>query len=86
MNIVNDFPSNFTALESEYTLCQVAQSCLTPRDPMDCSTPGFPVLHYFLEFIQTHIHWASHAIQPSHSLPSHSPPAFSLAQHLGLFR
>ena len=43
MNIVNDFPSNFTALESEYTLCQVAQPCLTPRDPMDCSPPGSSV-------------------------------------------
>ena len=30
----------------------VAQSCLTLCDPMDCSTPGFPVLHYFLEFAQ----------------------------------
>ena len=31
-------------------ICQsvssVAQSCLTLRDPMDCSTPGFPVLHH----------------------------------------
>ena len=26
---------------------EVAKSCLTLRDPMDCSTPGFPVLHYF---------------------------------------
>ena len=33
---------------------------------MDCSTPGFSVLHYFLEFAQTHVHWVGNAIQPSH--------------------
>ena len=37
-------------------------------DPMDCSTPGFPALHYLLEFAQTHVHWVDDAIQPSHSL------------------
>ena len=31
----------------------VIQSCPTLRDPMDCSTPGFPVLHYLPEFAQT---------------------------------
>ena len=34
------------------TYCSVAQSCLTLRDSMDCSIPGFPVLHHFLEFAQ----------------------------------
>ena len=37
--------------------CSVAQSCLTFCNPMDCSTPGFPVLHCLLELAQTHIHW-----------------------------
>ena len=36
--------------------CLVAQSCLTLCDPMDCSTPGFPVHHQLLEFTQTHVH------------------------------
>ena len=40
----------------ESSCCSVAQSCLTLCDPMDCSKPGFPVLHYFLEFAQTHVH------------------------------
>ena len=40
-------------------------------DPMDCSTPGFPVLHHFLESAQTHVHWVRDAIQPSYPL---SPP------------
>ena len=37
-------------------------------EPMGCNTPGFPVLHYLLEFAQTHVHWISDAIQPSHPL------------------
>ena len=34
----------------------VAQSCLTVRNPMDCSTPGLPVHHQLPEFTQTHAH------------------------------
>ena len=55
-------------------------------DPMDCSTPGFPVLHYLPEFAQTRVHWAKDAIQSSHSLSPTSPPALSLSQHQGLFQ
>ena len=51
-----------------YICCSVAQSCLTLREPVDCSTPGFPVLHYLPEFAQIHIYWVDDAIQPSHSL------------------
>ena len=36
--------------------CSVAQSCPPLCDPMDCSTPGFPVLHHLLKFAQTHVH------------------------------
>ena len=39
-------------------------------DPMNCSTPGLPVLHYLPEFAQTHVHWVNDAIQPSHPLSS----------------
>ena len=66
--------------------CSVAQSCLTLCDPMGCSTPGFPVHHHLLELAQTHLHWVSGAIQPSHSLSAPSPPAFDLSQHQGLFQ
>ena len=48
--------------------CSVAKSCLTLCDPMNWSTPGFPVLHYFPEFAHTHVHWVSDAIQPSYTL------------------
>ena len=33
--------------------CSVVQSCPTFCDPMDCSTPGFPVCHHLPEFAQT---------------------------------
>ena len=46
--------------------CSVTKSCLALCDPMDCSTPGFPVLHHLLEFAQTYVHWVGDAIQPSH--------------------
>ena len=62
--------------------CQVVSLC----DLMGCSTPGFPVFHYLLEFAQTHVHWVSDAIQPSHPLLSSSPPALNLSQQLGLFQ
>ena len=35
---------------------------LTICDPMDCKTPGFPVLHHLLVLAQTHVHWVSDAI------------------------
>ena len=36
--------------------CSVAKSCLILCDPMDCSKPGFSVLHFLSEFAQTHVH------------------------------
>ena len=43
----------------------VSQSCLTLCNPMNHSTPGLPVHHQLPEFIQTHVHWISDAIQPA---------------------
>ena len=45
-----------------------------------------PVLHHLPEFAQTHVHWVSDAIQPSHPLSSPSPPPLNLSQHQGLFQ
>ena len=67
-------------------LSPVAKSCLTLRDPMDCSTPGLPVHHQLLELAQTHVHRVGDAIQPSHPLSSPSPPVLNLSQHQGLFQ
>ena len=63
-------------------LCLVAQLCLTLCDPMNGSMPGFPVLHYLPEFVQTHVHWVSAAILclilcPSSSNASSSVTPFS---------
>ena len=52
-------------------------------DPMNCSTPGFSVLHHLPEFVQTHVRWVSDAIQPSHPLLPPSPFALYLSQHQG---
>ena len=68
-----------------FLVSSVDQSYPTLCNPMDCSTAGFPVLHYLPEFAQTHVHWVGDATQPSHPLPSPSPPAFGLYQHQGFF-
>ena len=71
-------PSNFSS---------VAQSSLTLDDNlMDCSMPGLPVHQQLPEFTQTHVHWVSDAIQPSHPLLAPSPSAFNLSQHQSLFQ
>ena len=69
-----------------FCCCSVAQTCPTLCDPMDCSTPGFPVLHHLLHLAQTHVHWVGDAIQSSCPLSSPSPPAFNLFQHQGRFQ
>ena len=62
------------------------QSCPTLCDPMDCSTPGFPVHHQLLEPTQTRVHCIGDPVQLSHPLSSSSPPAFNCYQHQGLFQ
>ena len=64
---------------------QPLKSFPTLWDPMNCSTPGFPVHHQPLELAQTHVHWVSDAIQPSH-LSSPSPLALNLSQPWGLLQ
>ena len=78
--------NNYTVfLKYFINISSVTQLCLTVCDPVDCSTPGFPVHHQLLELTQTHVHWAGDAIQLSHPLLSPSP-TFSLAQYQGLFQ
>ena len=64
----------------------IAQSCPTLCDPINRSTPGFPVHHQLPELTQTHVHQVGDAIQLSHPLSSPSPPALNLAQRQGLFQ
>ena len=52
----------------------IPHSCPTLCDPMDCSTPGFPVHQQLLELTQSLVHQVGGTIQPSHPLLSPSPP------------
>ena len=74
MNKNNSFGQYLQQLHFLYTTCQsislISQSCLTLCNPMDCSTPGFPVPHQLLELAQTHVHWVDDAIQPFQPLLS----------------
>ena len=66
---------------------QFSRSELSPTlcNPMNRSTPSLPIHHQLPEFSQIRVHRVDDAIQPSHSLSSPSPPAFSLSQHQGQF-
>ena len=84
------FPSGSQSIgastSASVNFSSVLQSCPILCDPMDCSTPGFPVLHHLPELVQTYTRWVSHAIQISHPLSSLSPPALNLSQHKGIFK
>ena len=69
--VVHTENTNTVCLQPRRTeICcySVAWLCLTLCDPVDCNTPGFPVLHHLWEFAQTHVHWIGDSIQPSHPL------------------
>ena len=72
--------------DSPIQFSSVAQSCPTLCNPVNHSTPGFPVHQQILEFTQTHVHPVCNAIQPSHPLSFPSPPAPNPSQHQGLFQ
>ena len=65
--------------------CSVTPSFLTLCDPMDCSIPGFPVLHHLRELAQIHVHWVGDATKTFHPLLSPSPPAFYLDPSIRVF-
>ena len=62
--------------------CSVAQWCPTLQDLMDCSMPGFPVLHHLLESPQTQVHWVSDAVQHHPTTSSSVVPFSSCPQSL----
>ena len=72
-------------IHQPFWCCSIAKWFPPLCDPMDCSTSGSSVLHSLPEFVQTHVHWVSDAIQPSHPLPPPFPFAFNLSQRQGLF-
>ena len=67
------------SLRSPCCFCSVTQSCLTLCNPMDCSTPGCPVVHYLLEFAQIHVHWCHPTISSSVTHFSSCPQSFLAA-------
>ena len=73
-------------MESSIQFISVCQLYPTLCDPMDWSTPGFPVHHQLLEFTQTHVHQVCDDIQPSRPLSLPSPAAFNLSQHWNLLQ
>ena len=78
-----------TILKYAFFICSVSsvtQLCPNSLRPHGLQHVGLPVHHQSPEFIQTHVHWVSDALQPSHPLASPSPPAFNLSQHQGLFK
>ena len=60
--LLNQVPILMTSYNLCCCCCLIAKSCLTLCGPTGCSTPGFPDLHYLLEFAQTHIHCVGDAI------------------------
>ena len=64
--------------------CSVDKLCLTLCDPMNCSMPGFPVLHYLPGFAQTHVRWVGDAIRSCHPLLLPSSLALSPSEYQGL--
>ena len=69
-----------------FQFSSVTQSCLALCNAMDRRTPGLPAHQELPEFTQTHDHWVSNAIQPSHLLSSPSPSVLYFSQHQGLFQ
>ena len=78
--------SGYIPLGFLFQFSSAAQSCPTLCNPMNRSMPGLPVHHQLPDFTQTHVHCIGDAIQPSHPLPSPSPPAPNLSQQQGLFK
>ena len=79
-------PCATTKTFSSVQFSSVAQLCPTLCNPMNRSTPGLPVHHQLPDFTQTHVHWVSDAIQPSHPLSSPSLPAPNPSQHQSFFQ
>ena len=90
LNLVSpDHPQNlhpflfsilFSIQKQPSCCCSVSKLCATLCDPMDCSMPSFPVLHYHLEFAQIHVQWVSDATEPSHPLSfSYCPQSFPVS-------
>ena len=75
-----EYDSYFSSVQFS---CSVVSDSLRPHE-LQHARPPCP--YQLLEFTQTHVHWVSDAMQPSHSLLPPSPPAPNPSQHQGLFQ
>ena len=82
----NSAPPNQLYNKCSVQFSSVTQSCPTLCNPMNRNTPGLPVHHHLLEFIQTHVHRVRDVIQPFHPRSSPSLPAPNPSQHQSLFQ
>ena len=66
-SLVSYSPWGLNSVRHDFAICccSVSQLHSTLGDPVDSTTPGFPVLQHLLEFAQTYVHWVGDAIQPS---------------------
>ena len=73
--MVNEHNWRWSLWSGQFSVSSVQSLSHVPTlcDPMDCTMPGFPVLHHLPELAQTHGHWVSDVIQPSRTLLSPSP-------------
>ena len=84
--ILNETDPRYKKVGDQWYIVQFSHSVTSNAlQPHDCSMPGFPDHHQFLELAQTHVHQVGDDIQQSHSLASPSPPAFNLPPHQNLF-
>ena len=73
-------PAYLTCMQSSVQLLSCVWLFATPW------TANTRFHHQLPKLTQTHVHWVSDVIQPSHPLSSPSPPAFNPSQHQGLFK
>ena len=67
-------------IQNIYVVVQLLSLVWLFVTPWTAACQAFPVLHHLPELVQTHVHWVSDAIQPTHPLSSPSSPAFNLSQ------
>ena len=84
MNWISNNGSSFVILTT-FSVRSVIKSCPN-LVTHELQQPGIPVLHCLPEFTQTHVHWVSDAIEPSHPLSSPSTLSLNLSQHQGIFQ
>ena len=76
----DDWATNTFTFKSKLKICccSVAKSCSTLSNPMNCSTPGFPLFYCHPEFAQTHIHWV---VMPSSVIPFSCPQSYPASEY-----